>query len=37
VEKEERKTGVVYLLFSDYKINVGFEDDFFEEEVWSPH
>ncbi len=33
----EKKTGVVYLRFSDYKINVGLRDDFFEEEVWSPH
>jgi hypothetical protein len=37
LKKGERKTGVVYLRFSDYKINVGLKDDFFEEEVWSPH
>jgi outer membrane lipoprotein-sorting protein len=36
LKKGERKTGVVYLRFSDYKINVGLEDDFFEDEVWSP-
>jgi hypothetical protein len=37
VEKGEKKTGVVYLRFSDYKINVDLKDDFFEEKVWSPH
>jgi hypothetical protein len=37
LKKGERKTGVVYLRFSDYKINVGLKDDFFEDEVWSPH
>jgi len=33
----EKKTGVVYLRYSNYKINVGLKDDFFEEEVRSPH
>ncbi len=37
LKKGEGITGVVYLRYSDYKINVGLKDDFFEEEVWSPH
>jgi outer membrane lipoprotein-sorting protein len=37
LKKGEKKTGVVYLRFSDYKMNVGLKDDFFEDEVWSPH
>ena len=37
LKKGKKKTGVVYLRFSNYKINTGLEDDFFEDEVWSPH
>jgi hypothetical protein len=37
LKKREKKTGVVYLRFSDYKINMGLDDDFFEDEVWDPH
>jgi hypothetical protein len=37
IKRGEIKTGVVYLRFSDYKVNMGLDDEFFEDEVWAPH
>jgi hypothetical protein len=37
LKRGQEKTGVVYLRFSDYQVNMGLDDEFFEDPVWNPH
>ena len=37
LKRGEKKMGVVYLRFSDYRVNIGLGDEFFEDQVWDPH